>query len=199
MGTEVKERYENLTEETKERVEKITKVAALSRKFVGDSDYLRKMLDESEHDLAVLDAKSCKEQGILEDITHAKEIVNTHDDMKPRLEKLKGVAEELKSMSVTDHFDALSNHYEKVKKNADEKFEKLRKIKGVVKQLKDSTEPVEELFDKIEEALDEHPQFENVDEKKIEKEVKNIEVLIDALEDIQPKFVDIKNLESELT
>ena len=68
----MKERYENLTEETKERVEKITKVAALSRKLVGDSDYLRKMLDESEHDLAMLDAKSCKEQGILEDITHAK-------------------------------------------------------------------------------------------------------------------------------
>ena len=109
--------------------------------------------------------------------------MNTLDEMKPKLEKMKGVAEELTSTSVTDHelvmddLDDLSNHYEKVKKNADEKLEKLQKIKDVVKQLKDSTEPVEELFGKIEKTLDEHPQFDKIDEKKIEKEVKNIEVI----------------------
>ena len=109
--------------------------------------------------------------------------MNTLDEMKPKLEKMKGVAEELTSTSVTDHelvmddLDDLNNHYEKVKKNADEKLEKLQKIKDVVKHLKDSTEPVEELFDKIEQTLDEHPQFDKIDEKKIEKEVKNIEVI----------------------
>ena len=69
---EVKERYENLTEETKERVGKVTKAVELSRKFVEDSDYLRNLLNESEYDLAKLDNKSCEEEDIIEDITHAK-------------------------------------------------------------------------------------------------------------------------------
>ena len=103
------------------------------------------------------------------------------DEMKPKLEKLKETKEELESISETDHesitdeLDDLKDKYERVEKNADENLANLQTLKGVLKQLKDSTEPVEELFTKVEEKLDEHPQLET-DEKKIEKEIEKIEV-----------------------
>ena len=107
--------------------------------------------------------------------------MNTVDKMKPKLEKLKGKTGELKLYSETDHetvahdVDELNDFYDKVKKNSEEKLGRLQKIKSVVLHLRENTEPVEELFDKIDNKLGEHPQFE-ADEKKIEKEVKKLEV-----------------------
>ena len=105
------------------------------------------------------------------------------EEMKPRLEQMKGTTQDLKeaseadSESVIDDFSDLSDRYDGVTIKAKEKLEKLQKVKDVVKHLKENTETAQEVFYKIEARLEDEPQYET-HESMMEKEIQKIEVIV---------------------
>ena len=68
----IKDRYETITEKTKERNGQITEVVTLAKKFTEHTDDLRDLLDKAESDIAKLDTTSCEEQDVFDGIVHVK-------------------------------------------------------------------------------------------------------------------------------
>lgn len=78
--------------------------------------------------------------------------------------------------SVINSINYSNDRYERITGVIEERLEKLVKAEETLKKYKESMEPVEELFEKIDSVLEDQPAH-GLDEKKIQNEIEKLEVI----------------------